>query len=116
MGDGQGHFRDQILHGSTNKDYGSSGLCIADVNQDGRPDIVDTNGDGIQLPVNAAFQTVARGALAGEQRRRQVRLSPGGGLSGGLSARSSPTSRGTGFRISLPAAASTTGTTGAPFA
>ncbi len=46
MGDGQGHFRDQILHGSTNKDYGSSGLCIADVNQDGRPDIVYTNGDG----------------------------------------------------------------------
>ena len=46
MNDGQGHFRDRVLHGSTNKDYGSSGLCIADVNQDGRPDIVYTNGDG----------------------------------------------------------------------
>jgi hypothetical protein len=46
MGDGQGHFRDRVLYGSTNKDYGSSGLCLADVNRDGRPDIVYTNGDG----------------------------------------------------------------------
>ena len=46
MGDGQGHFRDRVLYGSTNKDYGSSGLTIADVNRDGRPDIVYTNGDG----------------------------------------------------------------------
>lgn len=45
-GDGQGHFHDRILHGSTNKDYGSSGLAIADVNQDGRPDVVYSNGDG----------------------------------------------------------------------
>jgi hypothetical protein len=46
MGDGQGHFRDRVLYGSTNKDYGSSGLTIGDVNKDGRPDIVYTNGDG----------------------------------------------------------------------
>jgi hypothetical protein len=46
MNDGQGHFQDRVLHGSTNKDYGSSGLCIADLNQDGRPDVVYTNGDG----------------------------------------------------------------------
>ncbi len=46
MGDGQGHFRDRVLYGSTNKDYGSSGLIIGDVNKDGRPDIVYTNGDG----------------------------------------------------------------------
>ncbi len=46
MNDGDGNFRDHILHGSTNKDYGSSGICIADVDQDGRPDIVYTNGDG----------------------------------------------------------------------
>ena len=45
-GDGTGHFRDRVLYGSTNKDYGSSGLCIADVNRDGKPDIVYTNGDG----------------------------------------------------------------------
>lgn len=46
LGDGRGGFRLHVIHGSTNKDYGSSGLCIADVNQDGRPDIVYTNGDG----------------------------------------------------------------------
>jgi hypothetical protein len=46
FGDGQGHFRDRVLYGSTNKDYGSSGLCIADLNKDGRPDIIYTNGDG----------------------------------------------------------------------
>ena len=45
-GDGAGHFRDRVLYGSTNKDYGSSGLCIADVNKDGKPDVVYTNGDG----------------------------------------------------------------------
>ncbi len=46
MGDGAGHFRDRVLYGSTNKDFGSSGLTIGDVNQDGKPDIVYTNGDG----------------------------------------------------------------------
>ena len=45
-GDGAGNFKDQVVYGSTNKDYGMSGLCIADMNQDGRPDIVFTNGDG----------------------------------------------------------------------
>lgn len=45
-GDGAGGFRDRVLYGSTNKDFGSSGLCIADVNGDGKPDIVYTNGDG----------------------------------------------------------------------
>jgi hypothetical protein len=45
-GDGAGHFRDRVLYGSTNKDYGSSGLCIGDVNQDGKPDVIYTNGDG----------------------------------------------------------------------
>lgn len=46
FGDGAGHFRDAVLYGSTNKDFGSSGLSIADVNRDGRPDIVYSNGDG----------------------------------------------------------------------
>lgn len=45
-GDGAGHFRNHVLYGSTNKDYGSSGLCLADVNRDGKPDIIYTNGDG----------------------------------------------------------------------
>lgn len=46
FGNGQGRFRGRVLYGSTNKDFGSSGLTIGDVNRDGRPDIVYTNGDG----------------------------------------------------------------------
>ena len=34
------------MWGSTNEDYGSSGLTSADLNRDGRPDLVYTNGDG----------------------------------------------------------------------
>ena len=45
-GDGKAGFRDRVLWGSTNKDFGSSGLSIADLNRDGRPDILFTNGDG----------------------------------------------------------------------
>jgi hypothetical protein len=43
---GAGVFRDRILFGSTNEDFGSSGLSLCDVNRDGRPDILYTNGDG----------------------------------------------------------------------
>jgi hypothetical protein len=46
MGDGRGRFDDRILYGSTNKDYGSSSLCLADLNRDGRLDVIYTNGDG----------------------------------------------------------------------
>lgn len=42
---GGGRFQDSIVWGSTNEDYGSSGLIAADVNRDGRPDLVYTNGD-----------------------------------------------------------------------
>ena len=44
--DGDGHFTDKILFGSTNEDYGSSGISLCDLNRDGRPDILYTNGDG----------------------------------------------------------------------
>jgi hypothetical protein len=44
--DGAGNFTDKILFGSTNEDYGSSGISLADLNRDGRPDILYTNGDG----------------------------------------------------------------------
>jgi hypothetical protein len=43
---GAGQFRDKILFGSTNEDYGSSGISLCDLNRDGRPDILYTNGDG----------------------------------------------------------------------
>ncbi|AOS43565.1 FG-GAP repeat protein [Lacunisphaera limnophila] len=44
--DGKGNFTGKIIFGSTNEDYGSSGLTLGDLNRDGRPDLVYTNGDG----------------------------------------------------------------------
>jgi hypothetical protein len=44
--DGKGNFSGKILFGSTNEDYGSSGISLCDLNRDGRPDILYTNGDG----------------------------------------------------------------------
>lgn len=44
--DGKGNFTPKIIFGSTNEDYGSSGLIVSDLNRDGRPDVVFTNGDG----------------------------------------------------------------------
>lgn len=46
LGDGKGHFTRKLVWGSTNEDYGSSGISICDLNGDGRPDILYTNGDG----------------------------------------------------------------------
>jgi hypothetical protein len=50
---GHGQLQESLLWGSTNEDYGSSGLCVADVNRDGRPDLVYTNGDGFDYAVLA---------------------------------------------------------------
>jgi hypothetical protein len=44
-------LQQNIAWGSTNEDYGSSGLDVADVNGDGRPDLVYTNGDGFDYAV-----------------------------------------------------------------
>ena len=43
---GAGRFTATRLWGSTNEDYGCSGLAVADLNRDGRPDVIFTNGDG----------------------------------------------------------------------
>ena len=39
-------FKARRLWGSTNEDYGSSGLTVGDLNRDGQPDIIFSNGDG----------------------------------------------------------------------
>ncbi|MCH2613522.1 MAG: VCBS repeat-containing protein, partial [Opitutales bacterium] len=38
--DGKGNFASKIIWGSTNHDFASSGMTVADLNQDGMPDIV----------------------------------------------------------------------------
>jgi hypothetical protein len=43
---GHGQFAARRVWGSTNEDYGSSGLTVADLDRDGRPDLVFSNGDG----------------------------------------------------------------------
>ncbi len=44
--DGRGNFSQKRIWGSTNEDYGSSGIAACDLNRDGRMDILYTNGDG----------------------------------------------------------------------
>lgn len=43
--DGKGNFTPKLLWGSSNEDFGSSGISISDINKDGKPDILYTNGD-----------------------------------------------------------------------
>jgi len=45
INDGKGNFQLSLLWGSDNEDYGSSGIYISDLNLDGKPDILYTNGD-----------------------------------------------------------------------
>ncbi len=42
---GRGKFKKILLFDCENEDFGSSGIWIVDLNQDGRPDILYTNGD-----------------------------------------------------------------------
>ncbi len=45
--DGNGGFKkNRVIWGSTNDDYAVSGMTSADLNRDGKPDLVFTNGDG----------------------------------------------------------------------
>lgn len=44
--DGRGNFKGRVIWGSTNEDYACSGMILADLNRDGRPDLVFSNGDG----------------------------------------------------------------------
>ncbi len=43
---GAGRFERSRIWASANEDYGCSGMTVADLNRDGRPDLVFANGDG----------------------------------------------------------------------
>jgi hypothetical protein len=45
VNNGKGVFESRLLYGSTNEDFGSSSISLADLNQDGTIDILYTNGD-----------------------------------------------------------------------
>jgi hypothetical protein len=45
INDGKGQFQPNLLYGSSNQDYGSSGISLNDLDQDGDVDILYTNGD-----------------------------------------------------------------------
>ena len=45
INDGKGNFTPKLLYGSSNEDFGSSGIYICDLNKDGLDDILYTNGD-----------------------------------------------------------------------
>ena len=45
LNDGNGQFKPRLLFGSSNQDYGSSGISLSDLDQDGDVDILYTNGD-----------------------------------------------------------------------
>jgi len=45
INDGKGNFKPNLLFGSSNQDYGSSGISLFDLDQDGDMDILYTNGD-----------------------------------------------------------------------
>jgi VCBS repeat protein len=45
INDGQGNFSPKLIYGSTNDDFGSSGITLSDFDRDGDQDILYTNGD-----------------------------------------------------------------------
>jgi hypothetical protein len=48
VNDGKGHFRPSMLWGSTNPDFGSSWLEVADMDRDGDADLLYANGDAFE--------------------------------------------------------------------
>jgi len=45
LNDGEANFKPKLLYGAINVDYGSSGIYMSDLDQDGDEDILYTNGD-----------------------------------------------------------------------
>jgi hypothetical protein len=50
--DGRGNFTKRTLFGSTNDDFAMSNLTVGDLDSDGRPDVVFSNGDGFGPAAN----------------------------------------------------------------
>ena len=53
INDGKGHFTPKLLWGSSNEDFGSSGIFMADIDKDGDEDILYTNGDSFNYTLPA---------------------------------------------------------------
>ncbi len=54
VNDGKGQFAAKLLWGSTNADFGSSWITVADLDKDGDPDILYSNGDAFDYaPTNS---------------------------------------------------------------
>ena len=54
VNDGGGRFTPKMIWGSTNADFGSSWISVADLDRDGDPDIVYSNGDAFDYaPANS---------------------------------------------------------------
>lgn len=49
--DGTGNFSSKVIWGSTLKDFGSSGMRLADIDLDGDLDVAYTNGDGFDYTI-----------------------------------------------------------------
>jgi hypothetical protein len=47
--DGKGNFRRRSIYPLVNFDFGSSGLIVADLNKDGKPDLLLTGGDNLEI-------------------------------------------------------------------
>jgi VCBS repeat protein len=45
VNDGKGNFTSKLIWGSTNPDFGSSWITVADLDRDGDPDVLYSNGD-----------------------------------------------------------------------
>jgi FG-GAP-like repeat len=53
VNDGRGAFTPTLVWGATNADFGSSWITVVDLNRDGRPDILYSNGDAFDYaPAN----------------------------------------------------------------
>jgi len=46
-----GSFQSEVVYGNFNEDFGSSGISLADLDQDGDQDILYTNGDGFDYAI-----------------------------------------------------------------